>query len=78
MRALAYILIRSFKNTVKGLIKKPAALIAYLIIASIMLMPSILGKSTQEPVTSHVNIGIVESAIMGYILFLIGISVMSS
>ncbi len=78
MRALAYLLVRSFKNTVKGLIRKPAALIAYVIIACLILIPSIINKSTQQPITSRINVDIVKSVIMGYIMFLIGISVMSS
>ena len=32
MNALVYILYRSFINTVKGLVRKPAALIAYIIV----------------------------------------------
>jgi hypothetical protein len=38
MSALVYILSRSFKNIIKGLIRKPAALIAYVIIAGFILL----------------------------------------
>ena len=48
MSALVYILSRSFKNIIKGLIRKPAALIAYVIIAGLIPLPSIFSKSVQS------------------------------
>ena len=48
MSALVYILRKSLKNTIKGLIRKPAPLIAYIIIAGFIIAPSIFSGPTNQ------------------------------
>jgi hypothetical protein len=45
MSPLIYILRKSFKNTVKGLFRKPGPLIAYVIIGGFIIIPSLLSGS---------------------------------
>ena len=78
MSALVYILSRSFKNIIKGLIRKPAALIAYVIIAGFILLPSIFSKSVQEPVTAGMSMDAARSIFMGYTVFLLLVSTTAS
>jgi hypothetical protein len=78
MNALVYILSRSFKNTLKGLIRKPAALIAYIIIAFFFIAPAIFGGSDHQPVTAGMSKDVVKSIITGYSVFLLVISLISS
>ena len=48
MSALIYILRKSFKNTVKGLFRKPGPLIAYVIIGGFIIIPSLLSGSSGQ------------------------------
>ncbi|MGB3927230.1 MAG: putative ABC exporter domain-containing protein [Caldicoprobacterales bacterium] len=78
MSALVYIIRKSFKNNVKGLIKKPAALIAYIILACLLVLPSLFAKSHQQTPAVVVDLDIAKSIFMAYTLFLFVISVLSS
>jgi hypothetical protein len=70
MSALVYILYRSLKNTVKGLIRKPAALIAYIIIACLFLSTFILTGLSQEEPSAKMNMDVAKSIFIGYTVFL--------
>ncbi len=78
MSALIYILSRSLKNTIKGLIRKPAALIAYIIIACLFILPSIFGGSGHTSAPARMSTEVARSVFMGYIVFLFTISIVSS
>ncbi|NLN41092.1 MAG: hypothetical protein GX160_03730 [Clostridiales bacterium] len=78
MSALVYIIRKSFKNNIKGLLRKPAALIGYIVFASLFILPSIFAKPDQQSATIAVDMDIARSIFMAYTLFLFVISSMSS
>ena len=78
MSALIYILNRSFKNIVKGLIRKPAALIAYIIIAGLILTSSIMAGLNQDGPRVTMSLDVARSIFMGYTVFLFLIALTSS
>ena len=78
MSALVYILRKSLKNSIKGLVRKPAALIAYIIIGCIFVLPSLLSGPNREPVTAGMSMDVAKSIFMGYTVFLFFISMVSS
>ena len=79
MSPLIYILRKSFKNTVKGLFRKPGPLIAYVIIGGFIIIPSLLsGSSGQRTGSLNVNPDVFKAVFMGYTVFLFVISSLSS
>jgi hypothetical protein len=79
MSALIYILRKSFKNTVKGLIRKPAPLIAYVVIGGFIIIPSLLsGSPGHETGSLNVSQDVFKSVFMAYTVFLFVMSFVSS
>lgn len=78
MSALIYILRKSLKNNIKGLLKKPAVLITYIILACLFILPSIFAKSNQQSLAVAVDLDIAKSIFTAYSIFLFVISVLSS
>ncbi|MGB3927203.1 MAG: putative ABC exporter domain-containing protein [Caldicoprobacterales bacterium] len=78
MSALVYILKKSLKNNLKGLLKKPAALITYIILACLFIMPSLFGKSSQQSSTLAISRDVMRSIFMGYTMLLFVVSIISS
>jgi hypothetical protein len=78
MSALAYILHRSLKNIIKELIRKPAALIAYIIIACFFIGTFIMSLLMPQTNTEMVNMDITKAIFVGYTAFLLVIAITTS
>ena len=78
MSSLFYILKRSFINTVKGLIKKPAALIAYIVIAGFFISMFILSGMGGQSEKNSMDLDIVKSIFVAYTVFLFVITLVAS
>lgn len=78
MNALVYILYRSFFNTVKGLVRKPAALIAYIIVICLIVGSSIVAGLNTEGPGIQINSDIARSIFIGYTVFLFVIGLTTS
>ena len=66
MSSLLYILKRTLVNMLKGLIKKPVALIAYILIAGFFITISILSGLDGEATKKSVDMDIVKAILVGY------------
>jgi hypothetical protein len=78
MSALVYILKRTLANTIRGLIRKPGALIAYIIIGLLFLTSAIFSSFSDNSSKSLMNPNTVKAIITGYTAFLFFIAVSSS
>jgi len=78
MSALAYILKRSFANTVRELIRKPVALIAYIIIALLLLTSALIVSFADNSSRGLLDPSIVKAIITGYTAFIFFVALTSS
>ena len=78
MSSLIFILKRSLINTVKGLVKKPAALVAYIVMAAFFIGIFFLSGLDGGKTGKGMDIEIVTAMFVAYIVFLFVISLASS
>jgi len=78
MSAFVFLLTRSFVNTVKELFKKPAALIAYIIIGIFFIGSSILSTLGSSQGGSYLDESAIKAIFCGYTAFLFFIVLFSS
>lgn len=78
MNALAYILVKSLLNVFKGLLKKPAALIAYIVMAvffiGMFLLSGLQGKASSK----HLEPDIVIAIYVAYVVFMLLLTLVAS
>lgn len=67
MRPLFYIIVKSLKNGIKELVKKPGKLIAYLILAAMIILPLLMAPKNQLR-ASEININLYGSIATALIL----------
>jgi hypothetical protein len=75
MNALIFILKRSLLNTIKNMLKKPAILIPYIIIAAFTIFGSIMAAFNKETSHKPLEPDIVMTILVAYTLFILFISV---
>lgn len=78
MIALLYILKRSLLNTIKNLVKKPATLIAYIIIAAFTASGTIISALNKNASFYTLEPDIVLTIYVGYTLFILFVTIASS